>query len=95
MTDKFCRDCHWARNKMTSDLLWVCTSPKNVLSDKRLSLVTGSPERYIDDCKIARTLRHACGREGNWFQTTKELFPDHYKVSTTSIRPSAISLEDL
>lgn len=97
MTDKFCRDCHWARNKMSVDYLWQCHSPKNVYQDHRISIVTGALEKLYPLCTEARSeyLKDSCQSSGNWFQTTNEVFPSLIKTSTPSIRPSAISLEDL
>jgi hypothetical protein len=101
---KYCRDCHWSRDKYSYENKWICVSPKNFRINKTtnlpvISLVTGTPELVISKCWNVRAITEMCGPLGNWFQTTKELFPiktDNW-LPTISKEKSLkkIGLEDL
>lgn len=102
--NKFCRDCHWSRDKYSDPNRWTCVSPQNFrihATTKKpiISLITGAPELKIVTCYAARILTESCGPTGSWFQTHQEVirveFP--YSPETPNIvkKLSKISLEDL
>lgn len=96
---KFCRDCHWARNKYASDRDWKCRSPNNALQNISntgpvISEVTGEFVAWADSCKEARNFMLFCGPEARWFQTTKEALPPRI-LESTNTKLSKIGLGDL
>lgn len=97
---KFCRDCHWARDKYTSEKEWKCRSPENKLlnikNEPWISEVTGEVISWVKTCKQARSSVTFCGPEARWFQTTKEVLVSMPRIlESTNIRLSKIGLGDL
>lgn len=74
MATKYCRDCHFARNKYSpSPEGWTCASIKNAQSG--ISLVTGEHFIIFPNCQAARNTvdEIACGPEGRWFRSRAEV----------------------
>lgn len=98
---KFCRDCHWARDKYASDRDWKCRSPNNAkldpITDKPLiSEVTGKFLPKVITCFDARGLSIYCGKEARWFQTTKEVLASMPRIlEAVNTKLSKIALGDL
>lgn len=95
---KFCRDCHWSRDKYASDRDWKCRSPQNVLLDINqkpyISEVTGEHISLAKTCKTARISSIFCGPEARWFQTTQEALPPRI-LEPANTKLSKIGLGDL
>lgn len=99
---KFCRDCHWARDKYASAQDWKCRSPQNTIlnsdNTQMISRVTGEFVAWMKSCDEARNrvshLNPSCGPEAIWFQTTKEALPPRI-LEPTNTKLSKISLGDL
>lgn len=95
---KFCRDCHWARNKYASAQDWKCRSPQNTIlnsdNTQMISRVTGEFVAWVDNCSLARASATFCGEEARWFQTTKEALPPRI-LEPTNTKLSKIGLGDL
>lgn len=95
---KFCRDCHWARDKYASAQDWKCRSPYNVVlalnGTQRISVVTGEFVSLVETCNLARNSPNLCSIEANWFQTTKEALPPRI-LEPTNTKLSKIGLGDL
>jgi hypothetical protein len=72
---KFCVTCHWARNKYGSVDKWQCASPYNV--KETTNLVSGSNDVIVETCHVARLHENLCGKEGKWFESTKEAMAKH------------------
>lgn len=70
---KYCRDCHFSRNKYAQATDWQCVSPKNILYPVIISYLTGESEPMFVTAQEARfTNTSGCGPEAKWFMTTNE-----------------------
>lgn len=99
---KYCRDCHFSRNKYAQDTDWYCASPQNIQSNHCISLVTGEKIPLFATCFTARISVTGCSKEAKWFMTSREFLEKELPtkrniiVSTLSGRTSSkIGVDDI
>lgn len=88
---KYCRDCHFSRNKYADMYSWRCYSPNNLYKPINISLVTGEADYVYDNCHLARLHTKAgCGTEARWFMSTAEyLAKELPSLSSTTVNTSS------
>src|SRR5882757_2902784 len=76
---KFCRDCHYARNKYSPS--WSCTAPQNLT--EHINIVTGDTIPLYSSAMESRYTTAACGIEAKWFKSAREFLAAHDATTRT------------
>lgn len=89
--NKYCRDCHFSRNKYASTGSWECAAPQN--AGTAISLVTGEAIQLYTVIG-ARNEVTACGPIGRWFRS-KEEYLRELDAYNTGVRAPKIAIHNL